>query len=158
MSLWPDHRACPGLARWLPQQLGDDVSVWTSTVRDRKANAGRAAERTWKPPGVLRQLAARWPAWEEREEPYGGVVTLTPLHEPVPPHLVRSVAPGGRLVELAVVSRTLKWWLVPWTWRTRAAYLSAERIPAWVRAGGIQLEQYVSLDPPDVIVTMARRG
>ena len=146
---------CPGLARWLPQQLTQKVGVLVAPV-----GAG------FRLGGELRDLLQAWPRIEsvpsgqapEASATYDAVVVLAPLDESILIQALSVLRVGGRLVELAWPRRDLRWWSRPWSWRSQAVRWSATRIPAWSRAGLVHLEQYVCLDPPDVLITMGRHG
>lgn len=121
---------------------------------------------SWRLGGELRALLQAWPRIEptatgqgqEASASYESVVVLAPLDESIRTQALSALRVGGRLVELSWPRRSLRWWLRPWSWRPQTARWSADRLPAWSRAGLVHLEQYVCLDPPDVLVTMGRHG
>jgi hypothetical protein len=142
MSLLPDHMLCPALAPWLPRLLEG-------------ARAARFVPAGWTPPRGLRKLIADLPEVGEGE--CDVAVVLAPLHPTIPDAIVRALDPGARVIEIGVpVVGSPLTRLTPWRRRRVAEAQAADRIARWIEAGLTEAEQWVTIDPPDIVVTLGR--
>lgn len=148
------HLPCPPLAEWLPVLLADRcVGAWI----------GRGT------PRLVRGVLGTWPRLEPADEGQTRPSALelasldallfgVRLERPDPPEAcLQLLRPGTQIIELAVPRR-----------RVVRQLLGAERPPAaraasgqgrvlqWLARGYAQLEQWESVEPHGVIVTLAR--
>lgn len=144
-----DHLPSPALQRWLPAWVGPDARAWISP--------------DLKPRGALRRLLGTWAAVADDEASVPALVLATPLGSDaiarLPESLLRRVPVGGRIVELATVEPlTLVTLWRPLSRRRRAVHAVAERIRQWADLGSVDLEQWIALEPANVVVTLGRQG
>ena len=145
MSLLPDHMLCPALAPWLPRLLEG-------------ARAARIVPAGWTPPRRLRKLVADLPELGGDGETRCEIaVVLAPLQPAIPDAIVRALEPGARVIEIGVpVLGSPLTRLTPWRRRRNAEAQAADRIARWIEAGLADAEQWVTIDPPDIVVTLGR--
>lgn len=145
VSPWPDHLRCPPLRRWLPLTLGDAGVVC-------RVEPPRAR---WKAPRGLRRVLKDWPEWSA-DEGCQKLVLVRPLGDPDPldSALWASLEREVELVELATMPRAGLWDRVrPVNVRLRASAWALRRLQWYATHGGAALQQWVSPDPLDVLVT-----
>lgn len=165
MSVFDDHQLCPALRHWLlPAWEGKGI-----------ASVCSAPESGWRPPRALRRLLERAgvSAWTDALGPdtLDVLVVLSPLLGPElgpdigrdPPSLPdgawSSLRPGGTLVDLASAPRRRPAdWVRPWVRAERLRDAAAMRVRRWLDQGAFAPEQWVSVDPADVVVTLVRRA
>lgn len=150
---------CPALREWLvPTFAGKSAAAWICPAQPR-----------WRAPRGLRRMLARasvhaLPVALDALEPASldVLVVLTPLPGPgprLPEAEWCALRPGGTLVDLASVEgRSLGQLLRPWV-RTRALQRAAAmRVRQWLERGAHAPEQWVTVAPEGVVVTMVRRS
>lgn len=153
------HLPCPPLHEWLPILLADKrVGAWSN-------------KRT---PRALRSQLAKWPVLEIADEggSEGGeprpraeelaalevLIFAVRLERPEPPEACLALLrPGTLIVELAlprarIIRRLLGLERPP----AKQATLSQARVLQWLARGYHQLEQWETVDPHGVLVTLAR--
>jgi hypothetical protein len=146
------HLPCPPLGEWLPRRLsGLAVGAWAPSRAPRR----------------LRRTLASWPSIgsdaevDDPREQLGRLDALMfgiRLERPAPPdpYLV-ALRPGTLIIELALprvrVGRALLGLQPRPLTRARAGQ---SRVLAWLARGYHGLEQWESVDPHGVIVTLAR--
>ena len=147
------HLPCPPLHEWLPILLADKrVGAWSS-------------KRT---PRALRSQLAKWPVLEPADD--GGepraeelaalevFLFAVRLERAEPPEsCLALLRPGTLIVELAlprarIVRRLLGLQRPP----AKQATLSQARVLQWLTRGYHQLEQWETVEPHGVLVTLAR--
>lgn len=146
------HLPCPPLGEWLPERLsGLAVGAWAPSRAPRR----------------LRRTLARWPSIDvdselgDAHEQLARVDALmfgVRLERPAPPDsYLASLRPGTLVIELALprvrVGRALLGLEPRPLTRARAGQ---SRVLAWLARGYHGLEQWESVDPRGVIVTLAR--
>ncbi len=141
------HLPCPALREWLPVLLeGKRVLAWEP----------RAAPRR------VRAVLCEWPRLGDDVEPgpleCDALLFGVTLERPNPPDALLSTLPSGTLiVELAVPQRRVLRSLLGLGQRATArATASQSRTLQWLARGYFELEQWETVDPADVIVTLAR--
>ena len=120
----------------------------------------------WRAPRVLRRmlrLASVAPLADEAEPASLDVlVVLTPLPgpgTPLPTAQWSALRPGGTLVDLASIERrSLGQLLRPWARTRRLREAAAMRARQWLERGAYGPEQWVTVEPADVVVTLVRRA
>jgi hypothetical protein len=142
------HLPCPALAAWLPVRLSDmRVAAWAPKQAPRR----------------LRASLARWPTLDAD----AGAAALRELdallfgvrlERPSPPEpALAQLRPGALIIELgwprARPIRGLLGLGPPTLARARAGQA---RVLAWLDRGYSELEQWQSVEPHGVIVTLAR--
>lgn len=146
MSL-DEYVLCPPLTRWLPDRLGERVGCMRAP--------GRAVPRALR--AVCRALCGP----EGAEPPWTGLVVAGVLDDPMASlgeAALARLAPGGVLADLCVLPRRgLRGWLSSPARATQLRRATAERLTAWLALGLFDLEQWVAVEPPDVVVTLGRR-
>lgn len=146
------HLPCPPLGEWLPERLsGLAVGAWAPSRAPRR----------------LRRTLASWPSVEaeletgDAREQLARIDVLmfgVRLERPAPPdsHLA-ALRPGTLIIELALprvrIARALLGLEPRPLTRARAGQA---RVLAWLARGYHGLEQWESVDPQGVIVTLAR--
>ena len=140
------HLPCPPLAEWLPVRLsGLKVGAWIPS----------------KAPRRVRSTLAQWPALDENDDPSAPLDALlfgVSLERPdLPESRLAKLRAGALIIELAVPrARVLRGLLgIQQRPLTRAAAGQA-RVLQWLARGYHQLEQWESVDPHGVVVTLAR--
>jgi hypothetical protein len=146
------HLPCPPLDEWLPRRLsGLAVGAWAPSRAPRR----------------LRRTLARWPSIgsdaeaDDPREQLGRLDALmfgVRLKRPAPPDpYLAALRPGTLIIELALprarIGRALLG--LPPRPLTRAR-AGQSRVLAWLARGYHGLEQWESVDPHGVIVTLAR--
>jgi len=90
------------------------------------------------------------------------LVVLSVLPDPPPdldPAPWEALRPGGTLVDLASPRRRRAGELLrPWVHARRLREAAAMRVRHWLELGAFEAEQWVTVEPADVVVTMVRRG
>jgi hypothetical protein len=90
------------------------------------------------------------------------LVVLTPLPGPgtrLPDACWSALRPGGMLVDLASLERrSLGQLLRPWARTRRLREAAAMRVRQWLERGAYAPEQWVTVEPADVVVTLVRRA
>ncbi|MEM9459145.1 MAG: hypothetical protein AAGF11_33510 [Myxococcota bacterium] len=162
MSIFDDHQPCPALRRWLlPSWEGKGVAL----VRSPPGSG-------WRPPRSLRRLIERAgvSTWTDALGPdtLDVLVVLSPLLDgdldrdqalPLADGGWSSLRPGGMLVDLASVPRRRAAdWVRPWVRVERLRDAAAMRVRRWLDRGAFAPEQWISVDPADVVVTLVRRA
>lgn len=141
VSALDDYLPCPALMQWLPSRL-----------------AGRSVQHTVAPgaPARLRRLVAQWPAFgADNNSTIDVLIVAATLRKPVCVDLLRCVAPGTMLVELAAVGGLRvgeRVFGIPARRSVRG--LTGRRLGAWLEAGLADVEQWLTTDPPDTFVTL----
>lgn len=156
MSLFDDHQPCPALRRWL-------LPAWEGQV---VASHCPPPAEGWRPPRGLRRLLDRSgiTPWTDQLAPdsLDALVVLSPLldGEPrLPDARWDTLRPGGMLVELASAPRRrLVDWVRPWARAERLRDAAAMRVRRWLDRGAFGPEQWITIDPADVVVTIVRRA
>lgn len=139
MSLLPDHMLCPAVAPWLPRLLAG-------------ARAGCFTVADFRPPRALRKLGAELPPLDADCD---AALVLAPLLPAIPDALAQLLQSGTRIIELGIPTfGSALSHLRPWRRRRSAAAQAASRFAAWCELGLTHAEQWVSIDPPDTVVTM----
>jgi hypothetical protein len=146
------HLPCPPLGEWLPERLsGLAVSAWAPNRAPRR----------------LRRTLARWPSVgsdAETEDPREQLARIDALmfgvrlERPSPPDPYLAVLrPGTLIIELALPRPRIGRALLGLEPRPLArARAGQSRVLAWLARGYHGLEQWESVDPLGVIVTLAR--
>jgi hypothetical protein len=156
VSPFEDHLPCPALRRWLvPMWEGKAAAAWICPSQPR-----------WRAPRGLRRVLARAgiEAVDEAPPPRSldVLVVLSPLPGPgaaLPEEHWSALRPGGMLVELASLQRRrITERLRPWAHARRLRQASATRVRQWLERGGFRPEQWVTVEPADVVVTIVRRA
>lgn len=162
MSPFDDHLPCPPLRKWLvPSWEGKAVAAWAQPPQPR-----------WRAPRGLRRLLQRAgvteldeaEALDEAEQPglLDVLVVLSPLSSAapsLPEALFCRLRPGGTLVDLASAPRRAPGELLrPWTHARRLREATALRVRHWLERGAFAPEQWVAVEPADVVVTTVRRA
>ena len=139
------HLPCPPLAEWLPRRLeGMRVGAWIPARAPRRA----------------RETLARWPSVDD-----GGVSELdalifaVALDRPEPPEAcLRQLGSGATIVELAVPPlRPLRALLGIDRRPLQRANAAQSRVLQWLSRGYHALEQWESVEPAGIIVTLGRQ-
>lgn len=120
----------------------------------------------WRPPRALRRLLERQgvTAWTEQLAPgsLDVLVVLSSLLDegsPLPEDRWDSLHPGGMLVDLASAPRRRPAdWVRPWARAERLRDAAAMRVRRWLDRGAFGPEQWITVDPADVVVTIVRRA
>jgi hypothetical protein len=90
------------------------------------------------------------------------LVVLSPLPgpgAPLPDAGWSALRTGGMLVDLASIERrSLGERLRPWAHTRRLREAAAMRVRQWLERGAYAPEQWVTVDPADVVVTLVRRA
>ena len=90
------------------------------------------------------------------------LVVLTPLPgpgAPLPEVVWSALRPGGTLVDLASIERrSLGQLLRPWARTRKLREGAAMRVRQWLERGAYGAEQWVTVEPMDVVVTMVKRA
>lgn len=90
------------------------------------------------------------------------LVVLSPLPEPgveLPEAGWSALRPGGTLIELASARRRGAGDLLrPWVRARRLREATAQRVRRWLERGAFAPEQWVTVEPADVVVTIVRRA
>jgi hypothetical protein len=159
VSPFEDHLPCPALREWL-------VPTWVG-----RAAAGCLAPPPprWRAPRVLRRMLRRAlvaPLPAELDAPEAAsidvLVVLTPLPgpgTPLPEAVWGALRPGGTLVDLASIERrSVGQLLRPWARTRRLREGAAMRVRMWLERGAYAPEQWVTVEPADVVVTLVRRA
>jgi hypothetical protein len=146
------HLPCPPLGEWLPERLsGLAVGAWAPSRAPRR----------------LRRTLSQWPSVDAGPETGDGGERLARvdalmfgirLERPAPPDACLSaLRPGTLIIELALPRARVGRALLGLDPRplTRARAGQA-RVLAWLARGYHGLEQWQSVDPQGVIVTLAR--
>jgi hypothetical protein len=151
------HLPCPPLGEWLPERLsGLAVGAWAPSRAPRR----------------LRRTLAQWPSVEADPETYDAreqvaherlahvdaLMFGVRLERPAPPDFyLATLRPGTLIIELALprvrIGRALLGLGPRPLTRARAGQ---SRVLAWLARGYHGLEQWESVDPQGVIVTLAR--
>jgi hypothetical protein len=146
------HLPCPPLGEWLPERLaGLAVGAWAPSRAPRR----------------LRQTLAQWPSVDADPQTVDGREQLARidalmfgvrLERPAPPDFcLAALRPGALIIELALprvrVGRALLGLDPRPLTRARAGQ---SRVLAWLARGYHGPEQWESVDPQGVIVTLAR--
>lgn len=155
MSPFEDHLPCPALREWLvPTWIGKAAGAWICPP-----------QRRWRAPRVLRRMLRRGSVavlGEAEPESLDVLVVLTPLPGPgtvLPEAVWGALRPGGALVDLASSERrSLGQVLRPWARTRRLREGAAMRVRQWLERGAYAPEQWVTVEPADVVVTMVRRA
>jgi hypothetical protein len=140
------HLPCPALREWLPTLLeGKRVLAWDPSDAPRR----------------VRSLLREWPTFtqtEARELETDALLFGVSLERPNPPDLILArLAPGTLVIELAVPRRRVVRSLLGLGQRAQArAGACQSRTLQWLARGYFELEQWETVDPPAVIVTLAR--
>ena len=135
---------CPPLGAWLPERLG--------------RGGVRVVVRT-RIPRSARTFLDRWPPLTPGERQLSGLVVLDELGAPAAAgvELEQVLVPGGLVVELVAVRGRLVGQLLGLGERaSQRREEAARRVIDWAQAGLWGLEQWVSVDPPDLVVTLGR--
>lgn len=150
------HLPCPPLREWLPARLdGQQVGAWVH---------GRRVPRT------LRRTLAQWPRLTSEASASGeraSAVELAQLDALIfgvrleradpPSACVELLRPGALIIELAQPrARPLRHLLGAQLRPSKVAQLSQARALHWLERGCYALEQWQSVDPQGVLVTLAR--
>lgn len=120
----------------------------------------------WRPPRGLVRLLQRADVARLGDEPPPAsldvLVVLSPLPEPgveLPDVGWSALRAGGSLVDLASVPRRGAGDLVrPWVRARRLREATAIRVRHWLERGAFAPEQWVTVEPADVVVTVVRRA
>ncbi len=156
MSAFDDHLPCPALRRWLlPTWEGKAVAVWICP-----------SQRRWHAPGRLRRLLRRAAIAPLEETPVPGSLDVLVVLSPLPGLGVAlpeagwsALRAGGVLVDLASLERRrLGELLRPWAYARRLREAAAMRVREWIERGAFGPEQWVTVEPADVVVTLVRRA
>jgi hypothetical protein len=156
VSPFEDHLPCPALRDWLvPAWQGRAAAAWICPPQPR-----------WRAPSALRRLLVRAEitALPEAPEPASidVLVVLSPLPgpgAPLPEAEWCALRPGGTLVDLASVERRSLGQLArPWARTRRLREAAAMRVRQWLERGAYAPEQWVTVEPADVVVTMVKRA
>jgi hypothetical protein len=141
------HLPCPALRTWLPTLLdGRRVAAWDPSDAPRRV---RAELRRWPIVDASAELAE----FEADALLFG--VTLERPHPPE--HLLTRLEPGAVIVELAVPRGRLVRDLLGLDQRPyQRAAASQARTLQWLTRGYFGLQQWAPVDPPGVVVTIAR--
>lgn len=142
MSAFDDYHLCPAVDRWLPPRLPDGAASWTTLSRL---------------PRVVRRLVdslARNPAATT------GLVVVARLDEPVdavPASVLDPLEPGALVVDICLPPRrrAVEWVSAPARSR-RVQTMTAARLSGWLVRGLHDVDQWVSVDPVDAVVTTGR--
>lgn len=145
------HLPCPPLADWLPERLtGLRVAAWAPTRAPRR----------------LRRVLAQWPSLgadgdEDLSEQLRNIDALLfgiRLERPAPPDpYLAALRPGALIVELALPRPRIGRALLGLTPRPLAqARAGQSRVLAWLARGYHAPEQWESIEPQGVVVTLAR--
>lgn len=90
------------------------------------------------------------------------LVVLTPLPGPgvpLPEAAWDALRPGGTLVDLASIERrSVGQLLRPWARTRRLREGAAMRVRQWLERGAYAPEQWVTVEPADVVVTLVKRA
>jgi hypothetical protein len=156
VSPFEDHLPCPALREWLvPTWVGKAAGAWICPPQPR-----------WRAPRVLRRMLALGSVAVLEGEPEPAsldlLVVLTPLPGPattLPDVSWSALRPGGTLVDLASIERrSLGQLLRPWARTRRLREGAATRVRQWLERGAYAPEQWVTVEPADVVVTMVKRA
>jgi hypothetical protein len=156
VSPFEDHLPCPALREWLvPTWVGERAAVWICPRQPR-----------WRAPRVLRRMLARASVAELSGEPEPAsidvLVVLTPLPGPGTPLSEAqwsALRPGGTLVDLASIERrSVGQLLRPWARARRLREAAAMRVRQWLERGAYAPEQWMTVEPADVVVTLVKRA
>jgi hypothetical protein len=156
VSPFQDHLPCPALRDWLvPTWEGKPAAAWICPP-----------QRRWRAPRVLRRMLARASVEPVPDEPEPAsldvLVVLTPLPgpgTPLPEAAWSALRPGGTLVDLATIERrSVGQLLRPWMRTRRIREGAAMRVRQWLERGAYAPEQWVTVAPADVVVTMVKRA
>jgi hypothetical protein len=156
VSPFEDHLPCPALRDWLlPMWVGKRAAAWICPRQPR-----------WRAPRVLRRMLVLASVAELQGEPEPAsldvLVVLTPLPgpgTPLPDVQWSALRPGGTLVDLASLERRSVGQLVrPWARARRLREAAAMRARQWLERGAFGPEQWVTVEPADVVVTLVRRA
>ena len=142
------HLPCPPLREWLPVLLaGRRVAAWEPSRAPRRVRT------------VLRE----WPQLGDEPESADatGLDALlfgVSLERPAPPEqCLAGLRAGALIIELAVPRRRVLRQLLGLGSGARTRATSAQsRTLQWLARGYFELEQWESVDPPGVVVTLAR--
>jgi hypothetical protein len=146
------HLPCPPLREWLPVLLADRrVGVW----------APRRAPRR------LREILSGWPELEVGPEGRVRAVELASLDalmfavqldRPDPPEAcLELLRPGTRVIELGWPRRRVVRRLLGLDHSgLRQAQLGQSRVLQWLARGYFEIEQWESVEPDELLVTLAR--
>lgn len=141
------HLPCPALREWLPTLLdGRRVAAWDPSDAPRRVRA------------ELRRWPIVDPSSELAEFEADALVFGVTLERPHPPeHLLTRLEPGAMIVELAVARRRLVRDLLGLDQQPhKRAGASQARTLQWLTRGYFGLEQWATIDPVGVVVTVAR--
>jgi hypothetical protein len=146
------HLPCPPLREWLPVLLADRrVGVWAPRRGPRR----------------LREILREWPELEVGPEGRARALELTSLDalmfavqldRPEPPEAcLELLRPGTRVIELGWPRpRPLRRLLGLDRSGPRQAQLGQSRVLQWLARGYFEIEQWESVEPDEVLVTLAR--
>lgn len=156
MSPFEDHLPCPALRDWLlPQWAGKAAATWSCPP-----------QRRWRAPRGLRRLLSRASVAVLEGEPEPAsldvLVVLSPLPgpgAPLPEAEWSALRPGGLLVDLASLERRgVGQLLRPWARTRQLREAAAMRVRQWLERGAYAPEQWVTVEPADVVVTLVKRA
>lgn len=140
-----EYVLCPALSRWLPARLGQRVACVCPPGRDM--------------PRALRKVCRTW--GETAAAPWTGLVIAGVLDDRVDDiadAALEDLQPGGLVADLCVLPpRGLRGFFSPPLRAARIREASAERLTGWLARGLYDVEQWIAVDPPDVVVTLGRR-
>ena len=145
-----DHLACPALERWIPDLVGEHAHVWTAPGT--------------RPPRVVVRLLESWSPVPDDGSVLPALVVATSLQPELPLHLpaalLERVRPGALVLDLASLTRpSLGSLWRPGRRRTAIMFAAADRVRTLADGGLVDVEQWVSLDPSSILVTLGfRRG
>jgi hypothetical protein len=146
------HLPCPPLREWLPVLLVDQrVGVWPSR----------------RVPRRVREVLGAWPALELDHEGRPRALELASLDTllfavdldlPDPPEVCfEFLRQGTRVIELGWPRpRRLRRLLGLESFTTRQAALGQSRVMQWLARGYFEIEQWESVEPDELLVTLAR--
>lgn len=146
------HLPCPPLREWLPVLLADQrVAVWPAR----------------RVPRRVREVLSQWPALELDAEARPRALELAELDAlvfavdldlPDPPEACfEFLRQGTRVIELGWPRRRpLRRLLGLETFTTRQAALGQSRVLQWLARGYFEVEQWESVEPDELLVTLAR--
>ncbi|HLT37233.1 MAG TPA: hypothetical protein VK034_13155 [Enhygromyxa sp.] len=137
------HLPCPPLREWLAVLLeGKRAAAWNP--RDA--------------PRQVRPLLRGWPLADPGQLELDALLFGVSLERPSPPDSCLAALPGNTLIiELAVPRRRVLRRLLRLGSRPQArAVASQSRVLQWLGRGYFDVEQWETVDPPGVVVTLAR--
>lgn len=139
VSALDDYLPCPALSRWLPARL-DGLVVRHMIVPGA--------------PRSVRRVVSSWPAFEGADG-VDALIIAGSLRRASPLRLVSTLPAGTLLVEIAAVGgMRVGERLFGLPARVAIRSLTGRRLTSWLDAGLADIEQWLTTEPPDTVVTL----